>query len=182
MIRKFIFITLFLNTFYSFSHDIENVVYRITLVENTVAIEAEFPWTIRNALLEFQPNLENATSKKDFDDALFRFVKRNLILTDRNSEILDLISITPLPRKEHSHGNEFLLLFEGSDLKEIKNTLLFEYQNKQKNIHKLGGQTFITTINAPSFIISIPSKNKYLWWLSIIPIGFLIYWGTKRQL
>ena len=72
MKNKFIlcFVCLFSNL--GLAHETNEAFFRIVQKENTIEIEAEFPWTMRNALIAFNPSLENSTNKKDFESTLLK--------------------------------------------------------------------------------------------------------------
>ena len=99
-----------------FAHDANKAFFNIQQKDNLVEVRAEFPWSIRNALLEAYPELEHSKSKADFDTAFFDYVKTNFELRNEDS-ILKLIAVEEVTHNEHAHANAFIFLFEGTSIK-----------------------------------------------------------------
>ncbi|EPR72172.1 hypothetical protein ADIWIN_3011 [Winogradskyella psychrotolerans RS-3] len=117
-----------------FAHDANKAFFNIQQKDNLVEVKSEFPWSIRNALLEANPELENSKNKADFDAAFFDYVKTNFELRNGDS-ILKLIAVEEVMHYEHSHANAFVFLFEGIAFDAIKNTLMFNAYKDQENYH-----------------------------------------------
>lgn len=149
---------------FGYAHEVNEAFFKINQKENTVEIEAEFPWTMRNALIAFNPSLENATSKKDFENTFIEYIKANLILTDKKGNKLKYQEYRELKNSGHAHQNNYLIIFKGDELYEIINTILFNVYNNQVNYHtitsnskqenfttKKGEQRFILKKQLPNF-------------------------------
>ena len=187
MIKK---ILLFLGFIYVFSisgyaHETNEAFFKITQKEKTVEIIGEFPWTMRNALIEFNPSLEKTTNKKDFEDAFVEYIKANLILTNMNGSQLEYQEFKELDNDGHSHQDNYLIIFKGKDLIQIKNTIMFNVFDNQVNYNTIvtneNQETFKTKGEQDYFKLS-EKKNRmnYLWLLVLIaPIIYFLMKSKK---
>ena len=164
-----------------FAHESNKSFFKIEQKEATVEVVAQFPWTIRNALLEFAPNLKTSKNKKEFDENFYNYIKSAFVITDAEGNQLELLSVTPTIISGHSHKNDFSLVFKGITFNKITNTISFNLKHQQINHHTIidGYETrvFETSIKNPSFNISKQHNASfgYLWFLLIIPIAFGIF-------
>lgn len=167
---------------YCEAHNPNEAFYKIKQAEKNIEIEAEFPWTLRSSLLLFSPKLRTAKSQQEFEAVFVEYIKKNLILTDKDGKKMLFRSFKELKTDGHSHGNTYLLIFEGKNLAEIKNTIMFDISDKQTNYHTLltqkSNKQMETTPKQPSFELET-AKSFSFWWyfLMLIPISaiFLIY-------
>ncbi|NQY11870.1 MAG: hypothetical protein HRT71_20435 [Flavobacteriales bacterium] len=102
-----------------------------------ITIEAEFPWTLRNALIAFDPSLETATVKSEFDAALFDYVKKTLVLYIAYGDTNKLDYIQELKNDGHAHAFKYLFTYKSASLSSLNNTLLFGQNEKQRNYHSI---------------------------------------------
>src|SRR6056300_1147084 len=102
---------------------------------NQIYVLAEFPWTIRKALLQFDPKLAETKNKEDFDKALFLYVKTNFLLKNQEGLEIELVKVKELVLREHSHQSNFEFYFDGPEFREVQNTLLFNLSSEHKNYH-----------------------------------------------
>ena len=157
-----------------FSHDANKAFFNIQQKGNLVEVKSEFPWSIRNALLEANPELENSKSKADFDAAFFDYVKTNFELRNGNS-ILKLIAVEEVLHNEHSHANAFVFLFEGIAFDTIKNTLMFNAYKDQENYHDVliddEHLKFITSTDASIVVVQSISEGSFR---NRITIGLIV--------
>ena len=73
-------------------HNSKEDFYKIEKRAEKVYVLAEFPWTIRKALLDFDPKLKEAHCKKTFEKSLFNYVKSNLkLITQKFTYMVNLI-------------------------------------------------------------------------------------------
>ncbi|WP_179320436.1 DUF6702 family protein [Winogradskyella helgolandensis] len=182
----FIFVTL--STF-SFAHDANKAFFTIQQKEAMVEVTAEFPWSIRNALIDASPELENAKSQNDFDTAFFEYVQNNFQIRNNGSS-LKLLSVNDASHKGHSHQTNFVFLFQGTEFDDIKNTMMFNIYKDQENFHdvlfKNGHLKFITSLGLNSFEI-VPSSSDLggIIKMGLLLMGFIVlvisFW-LKKQL
>ena len=62
--KIFLALSFLVLSYASFAHEPNEAFFEITQKGNTTEVIAEFPWTLRNALIEFYPSLETANSKR----------------------------------------------------------------------------------------------------------------------
>jgi len=139
--------------FTGWAHEPCEAFFTIKTNQDVIEIEAEFPWTMRNALFKFAPELKDSKSKKDFEMVLFEYVKINLLLIAKNGNSLELLSILELPQSDHTHQNNFLITYEADSLDQLQNTILCDLYSNQKNYHflktKRGKYEFVTRLESP---------------------------------
>ena len=74
------------------THETNEAFFTYIQKENTVEIEVEFPWTMRNALIEFNPLLGNTATKIEFENTFSRYIIEYIINCEKHS-ILQLLKI-----------------------------------------------------------------------------------------
>lgn len=161
------------------AHNSKEAFFVIEQKDSLVEIKAEFPWTLRNALLAFKPELEGAKNKASFEDAFFEYVKSTILLKSSNGNQLELFKVKEVENIGHSHQNNFIFLFRGNSLTEIKNEIMFNISRQQTNYHSIliagKKRKFTTSINNPKFNIREQNGNDN-WWIVIfiVPLLFLV--------
>lgn len=173
----FVVIALFLIYRCAYAHDVDRAFFNILEKENTTEVIAELPWSIRNSVIKDNPNLENTKSQELLDTAFFNYVKRNLVLYEKDGNTLDLKSVSLIPDEGHSHAGKYLLVYKGKGIMKVKNTFLFNLYKTQVNYHELKkGELyykFTTEKDSSEKMISTNDlkKNYYLW---LIGLGILL--------
>ena len=173
-----IVVVLSLVSILSWGHEPNEAYFVIKNTGSTIEVEAEFPWTIRNVLLQYDKSLENATTKDAFEKAFFSYAKENLVFFDIDNNQLKLLSIKELPRVGHSHGSRFLFVFKGGKYQKIKNKLMFSLYDNQQNHHELITfenltKNYSTTKNNPIFELKTKSNKGLIWGI----IGAVLFVG-----
>ena len=167
----------FILPFLAFAHEGNKSFFKIEQKETTVEVTAEFPWTIRSALLYFVPELKTLKTKEAFDAAFFEYIKSSFILMDKNGTQLELISIESINLDSHSHQNDFLFSFKGISLDKVSNQISFNLNSNQINHHTIVDRyemrVYETTLGNPNFEISKQNNATfgYLWLLALLPLG-----------
>ncbi len=168
--RTFHLLILFLST-QLWAHEPNEAYFSIIQQDGILEVQAELPWTIRNALLNFDSKLEGEKDKSAFEASFFNYIKANLILKDHSDQQMDLIKYEPMQSEGHSHQNNMLIHFRGEHLKSISNTILFNIYHNQKNIHQLktenGWDTFTTLPSQPIHLLDPPSRSSKIWIISL---------------
>ncbi|AUC76384.1 hypothetical protein [Olleya sp. Bg11-27] len=165
---------------FGYTHETNEAFFKITQKENTIEIEAEFPWTIRNALINYNPLLEHSVTKIDFQETFANYIKDNLILKNKSGAVLSFQDYQELENNGHSHQNNYLLLFNGTNLFEISNTIMFNIYDNQVNYNTVTvgskEKTFKTSNGASRFVLDTNNKETY-WYvlLLVIPIIYITY-------
>ena len=164
------------------AHNPNEAFFKIKETQNTVEISAEFPWTLRCSLLMFSPKLRTAKSQQEFEAVFVEYIKKNLILTDKDGKKMLFRSFKELKNDGHSHGNSYLLTFEGKNVTEISNTIMFEISDKQINYHTIEkkGNSFETNPKQPSLVLNSKTKFSY-WYFLILPPLIFYYFYLRTQ-
>lgn len=172
---KYLYIALFLVCGNSiFAHEPNEAFFTFNLGENQILVEAELPWSMRNALIDYNPNLEKSNNKQDFENTFVSYIRDNLILKDENGLVLEFQKFEELKNNGHSHQNNYLLTFKGNTLEEITNTIMFNTYSNQVNYNTItwNGRKFKTSKNKTSFKLNEENKSNlsHYWWLLLLPI------------
>lgn len=162
-----------------YAHDPREVFFVIEQMGDSILVKAEFPWTLRNALLVYEPSLKEASDSTSFEEVLFDYVRSMLVLWDHNGTKMELIRVRTLDNMGHSHQNDYVFTFQGNHLSEIRNELLFNVSDRQINYHiiKMGDETVRdrTSPSGPSFHLERKASHG-IWWviaLLAVTLGYL---------
>ena len=175
----------FISTF-GFSHETNKAFFDIIQKEAIVEVHCEFPWTIRSALMAFDSSLEKAKHKSNFETAFNNYIRESLILTNSSGDNLEFIDFKEIENKGHSHANNYLITFKGSDIKTLKNTLMFNIFDHQENYHTYKSDTrefsFSTENGYPLVNLNEEESAISKWWLllMIIPTIYLTIKFIKK--
>ena len=166
------------------AHSPNEVSFSIYEKDTFILVDAEFPWSLRNAVFMFDSTLNKESTFQDIQNSLFLYIQVNLILTDEAGEKLELLKVTD--QKGQSHHEEYQITFEKRPIQKIRNTLLFNFSSKQKNFHLLeinGGKTeFVLTKDKPEIAFKSEKPFKYLFYffgVLIVIFGYLLYQKSK---
>ncbi len=147
-----------------YAHDADKAFFTVQQKDHIVEVEAELPWSIRNALFVAFPELENSRSQVEFDTAFFKYIRNNFQIK-QNDSILKLISVEEATHEGHSHQNNFKFLFEGNSFDFVKNMMMFNLNKGQENYHDILVEAnhikYITSFDSPSFQINSSSETKF---------------------
>lgn len=171
--------------FQSKAHDATEAFFTINNLENKITVDANFPWTIRKALLKFKPELEYKKVNLDFEKAFFDYVKENFIIADKHNKQLKLLNVILNKNKDHSHETNYTFTFEKKEYLFITNSLLFNVSKKQSNHHYLFQNKskikFITNKESPTFEKKETSKPITFWVIiSIIVLSVTLIYLIKK--
>lgn len=166
------------------AHETNEAFFTYIQKENNVEIEVEFPWTMRNALIEFNPLLGNTATKTEFENTFSRYIIENIILKDKNGKLFQYQEFRELETKGHSHQNSYLLIFKGTNLFEVTNTTMFNVNDNQVNYNSItinsSETTFKTKKNSNQFYINESTTTNYRYFLLlIIPLIYGINYFNK---
>lgn len=158
----------------TYAHEPNEAYFNFNLKENTVEIEAELPWTMRHALILFNPSLEHSRSKRDFKDTFVQYIKKNLVLKNKNGNLLEYKAFKEIEKSQHAHQSNFLIIFKGNSLSTVYNTIMFNLYENQTNYNTLEStsKTYETNNTSMSFTLG-EKNNKNLWYLGILAIAIL---------
>ncbi|OUS01942.1 hypothetical protein A9Q86_04635 [Flavobacteriales bacterium 33_180_T64] len=174
---------------FGYAHDADKAFFVIEQKDNVVVVKAEFPWSIRTAVLRAFPELENSKEQHEFDTAFFSYIKDNFKISNA-SKALSLVSVREGVSKGHSHQNNYVLTFEGKYFDTVTNTIMCNLKKPQSNYHKLQfeGQhlEYMTTNKVTRFIINSRQEShlksyKY-YYLSILVVCAALFYFKKRKI
>lgn len=176
----------FLSCWLLTAHEPNVAFFKFIETDTSVEVHAEFPWTLRNALLKFNPDLELATSREEFEQTLFSYIKTHLVLVNESGEPLQLLQMRQAQNKQHSHQNNFVFIFQGTGLKEVTNSIMFDLNENQSNYNTIetltSKTTYKTTITNTGFILEKGHSFNYLYvFVLAIPIAWIVWKKTSRK-
>ena len=186
MQKQLLIILLSLVSTVGFGHETNKAFFEIIQKDSIVEVHCEFPWTIRSALMAYDTALENAKSKKDFENTFTKYITESLILTDNNGHNLALLGFSEVENNGHSHANNYLLTFKGSGITTLKNTIMFNVFDHQENYHtyKSGTRDFSFSTKNGSPTVNLNEEESAiskLWLLlGLVPILFLTLKFTRK--
>jgi len=146
-----------------FAHDANKSFFKIQQKVDFVEVQAEFPWSLRNAVLEAFPELENSNNQKDFDTAFFKYIDANFSIRNGKA-LLSLVSVKAVDSPGHSHQNNFVFVFAGNNFDTVTNTIMFNIYENQENYHEVEvnnqHEEFVTTPKSTSFRLNFDSDSE----------------------
>ena len=160
------YLTLILSLIFTLcqAHNANEAFFTLKKGENTIEVLAEFPWTIRNALLDELPELEKTGDKAEFQHAFFNYIQNRFILKNKDQTSLGLLEVREQITSGHSHHTNYLFVFKGHDISIIENTLMFNISPHQKNYHTIefyaSEKALITTPH--NFEIKLATESRFL--------------------
>ena len=119
----------------AFSHSPNEVSFSIYEKDTFVLVDTEFPWSIRNAVFMADSTLNESSSFDEIKVSLFNYVTQNFVMTSVDGKVIKLLKLIDL--KNQGHHENYQFVFENKEIGKIKNTLLFNFSEKQKNFHFL---------------------------------------------
>ena len=180
MIKRILFIFLFMCVLSMHAHDADKAYFEISFQNNNTIVKAEIPWTIRNALLAYDANYTKAKTFEETNAIFFNYVKEKIKLFDSDGHHLVLLKTELNTNKGQNHATNYILTYKGTAVDKIKNTFLFELNSTQENYHYYYTEKdtitdIITNSHSPTAIIKLKSKNNNF--IYFIIGGFLIVIG-----
>lgn len=182
-------IALLLTGFTLSAHEVDQAFFKLVQDGSNITVKAKFPWTLRNALLAFDPNLEQANERAQFEEAFEAYILQNLILHNTQGRTLQFLGFNEQTGDRYDHHFEYLLQFEGGQIASITNTIMFDQNEGQTNyttIERNGeSRTYITTSSQPTQGVMIPgSMIPWGRWilLSLLLFGSVVAWRVMLYL
>ncbi|NQX86631.1 MAG: hypothetical protein HRT67_12135 [Flavobacteriaceae bacterium] len=133
----FFLFTSFFSNYALHAHEVNKAFFVVKKQDHSIVVEAQFPWTLRNALIAFNPKLQNAKDQLEFKTSFEQYIISNLILFDAKGIPLPFRDVEILDKREHSHQNDFRITFKGGSVAKIKNTMMFNIYDNQINYMKV---------------------------------------------
>ena len=168
-----------------YAHDSKEASFVIERADNQIEVNAEFPWTIRNALLKSNPDLQNTTDQIAFDQAFFNYVNSNFKLINKKGS-LKLLEVKENKHEDgHTHQTNYTFVFSNGKVDKVSNSLMFNLNPTQKNHITVtldeGTHTFTTTPKNPTHNMEVTIRESTHWALffTIMFIGILLVFIKK---
>lgn len=158
----------------SYAHAPDEAFFDIFESKGNLVVQIEFPWTIRKALLQAYPHLEQAQTQAEMEAGLLDYLKQNIQILDQQKQAFQLQSLIPIPNTStHGHGTLYQLNFdEYRPIHSIQNSIMFNSYPNQVNYHMLHTSKtalkFTTNQQVPSFVISAAATPPSNWLLYTI--------------
>ena len=180
MKKQLIFLFTFASLIYSYAQNTNVSHFKITPKNQLIEIEADFPRTFQNALVNYKPTLEFSKNKEYFKNTYTMYLKENLVLIDKDGKKMELLYAIEIHNKLKPHQYKFLITYKGSNVRSITNTTLFNISKQQINYHVLktadNDLKFNTTPNQIQYLVptnfNILNYKYYI--LGILFFVFLI--------
>lgn len=153
---KFIWVYFILYLTKGYGHDAHVAFFEIQVVDSkSINIIVDFPWTLRDALLQYDSTLLNDKGAENWRKSFERYVLEHLSIYDVEYHPIKLLGIEVLPNSESSHSVRYKFQFEGGVISEIENRLMFNLNPNQVNYHTLKNKSdeieFVTNAHSPKF-------------------------------
>lgn len=163
----------------SFAHAPNEAFFEFFESDKQLLIKAEFPWTIREALLAARPNLKTAQTTEEMTAGLLSYLQEHIEVRNEQNQLIPIQSIKAAPNTNgHGHGSVYMLLLgENQWISSIKNTCMFEAYSDQTNFHSIEANTtrleFVTNKEKTTYTIqqNLPISKPENFPISYILIG-----------
>lgn len=171
------------------AHEVKQAHFVLKKIDQHWVVQGDFPWTLRNALIQFDPKVEQATDQKSIDEALFSYVQSHLILKTRTGNLIPLTEIIRKGNPEHSHQILYEFHFEKGDLAEITNKLMLNLNDDHLNflVFEDGEEEKKYKFSKNSPIIRLENENHlaissiWMWTFLISILGILVFGIGKKK-
>ncbi|MEM9052008.1 MAG: hypothetical protein AAGC47_08160 [Bacteroidota bacterium] len=185
-IGHFIALVLMLLTISMEGHSPHQAHFTIEQASDKVIVMAEFPWTLRNALFEYSPELKEAREAEQFNLTLKDYVNENLILRNDLGAKIPLLNVEEIEDHGHSHSGTYLLTYAPDNVASVQNSLMFNLSEKHKNFHSLTTESavlkFQTNHSSLDFEVTVREDKGTSWYLFLFLLVPLIIAVVKTTL
>jgi len=115
------------------AHDPDQGYLKIERWGSYIHLQAELPWTIRNAVYAFDPSLPTNATQAQLDAALFAYIRQHVRLMDPEGNPLPLLTVQALDKQGHTHQFDIEGVYQGHTVQTIHNTLLWNVVEHPKH-------------------------------------------------
>ena len=182
-----ILIFLCLSRIYGYAHEVNKAFFQITEKDGFTEVRAEFPWTLRDALLDYNPDLNTpSVTKADFETTFVHYMDANLLLLNVQGAQLPLLHFNEIQDGGHSHQNTYLITYDGTGVVEVSNSVMFNIFDNQINYNDavVGSQSysFKTSLGSSGVILESAKSFSYFWLIFVILICLgLFLWVVRKR-
>ncbi len=189
---KIFCLALCLQTALLYAHEPNGAYFEVRQDGNELTVEAEFPWTLRLALLKAFPQLDENPTQEAFDKALFDYFRNNIIVGEKG-KVLKLKKVEQVALG-HSHSVVYKLKYaplQQTHGLSISNTCLFELYEDQRNyvaVFSSEGDkvTTMTTKDSSSLVISGNSPESHnrgiVFFVAFLCLAIGYGWSGRKSL
>lgn len=172
---------------FGYAHDSDKAYFNITREGSQTIVYAEFPWSIRNALIAFDSSFNNAKTIEEINAIVFNYTKEKIKLFDTKGKQLPLVKVVfEKNNEEHNHATHYKFVFKGSEISKVLNTMMFEYIKSQENCHWYTNgngikKETITDNISPYFMVTNKS-NYFMYYLigGLLLVGLIVFSLKKK--
>lgn len=147
-----IFFSLWISTVTA--HDPDRAFFTFSYEASHIKVQAEFPWTLRNAVSRSFPEAMASHDSVLIRQAFENYFRSHFKLIDDTGMELPFIRWESLPADGHGHSGNFAWYFQKGKIAEIVNTSMFALYSEQQNFHFLP--------NKEQALVSYPGRVKLL--------------------
>jgi hypothetical protein len=151
-------------------------------------VEFEFPWTIRNAVLDFDSSLISSQSKSEMLQGVKRYLRHYFVIENEAGENL---KITKLQERSNGSSHHYIIMATYSNnntVQKIDNHLMHNISKEHVSYHyfkpKTNSPEWKTTYDKPRIVFysSSSQSGDYIITLSLIIIaGFIWFFKIKSR-
>lgn len=151
----------------SYAHAPNEAFFEFFESDKQLLLKAEFPWTIREALLAARPELREAKTTEEMTAGLLSYLQEHIEVRNEQNELISIQSIKSVPDVNgHGHGSVYMLLLGKNQwISSIKNTCMFEAYSDQSNFHS------IELDNAPTLKFVTKKENAIYTIQTNVPVA-----------
>jgi len=185
MKTKVIYLSIYficLSAINGYAHEVNKAFFEIRQFKNEITVDTEFPWTLRDALIEFNPQLnKKGVTKIDFESTFIDYMNENLRLIGRDGDQIEAIGFTEIKNIGHAHQNNYTLTYDSGEIVEILNTTMFNIFDNQVNFSAViiddKTYSFKTYPGSEGVLLEDANHQSYWWLMILLPIllGLLIH-------
>ena len=160
------------------AHEAHQAFFEIQETElKEINIWADFPWTLRDALIQFDSTLLTDKQEVVWSSAFERYVIQNFRVNNTNGNTLKFLSIEELANTHSGHSIRYNFKLEWGIIGEIENRLMFNVNGNQENYHKIirkdGSVEFVTNRDSPNYLFK-ENHNSYFYFVISIFVGIFL--------
>ena len=178
--NKFLLVNIFsfMCILFGYAHDTDKAYFEIVTKGDNTIVYSDFPWTIRNALIAYDTDFNNAKTEEEINAIFFNYAKDKLKLYKVNGEELSLLEVILEKDNTHNHATKYTLIYKGTKVEKVYNVIMLDLMKSQKNYnwytnYKGEKIEFITSKSSPSFNIKTKKNGKMNMYYALI-LGFII--------
>jgi len=133
---------------------------------HNLIVQLELPWSVANAVKKDYPEIGDNLSDELFWDFTVKYIRNNFEIS-RNGKAISINKIKQL-QGSHSHSGTIVLHYpiQTTDQLEVRNTIMFNLTESQKNYHKISltDQSEVRFVTSPKRAVFALAANEDSSW------------------